>query len=306
MKLCLFNVENLFLLHTGPGEGYKKPTDKVEWIARTLKEIDADIVMLVEVGGIHSLDLFNSRYLSDTYFTALIKGNSDRGIEIGYLINKRLAQFHQIVGHKETALEFNYPHEIAESQNTGKKLKGHRFSRDVSELRLSQDGKIEMILLLVHLKSKLDKEGIDYNGVLRRAAELKKLVKIYNERRKDYPGVPVIVAGDFNGQAQRNSVDPEFKALYEETDLEDVLEVISEVPERRFSYFHFNRDFIREASQLDYIMLPPELHSVVKKEESGIYHYRDPHGVILPYPQDSFQRYALPSDHYPVVVKLKI
>jgi endonuclease/exonuclease/phosphatase family metal-dependent hydrolase len=293
-------------MHTGPGEGYKKPADKVEWIARTLKEIDADIIMLVEVGGIHSLDLFNSRHLENKYFTALVKGNSDRGIEIGYLINKRLSHFHQIVSHKETSLEFNYPHEITESQNNGKKLKGHRFSRDISELRLVKDGKIEMILLLVHLKSKLDKEGIDFNGVMRRTAELKKLVEIYNERRLTHPEVPVIVAGDFNGQAQRNFVDPEFKALYEKTDLEDVLEVIGEVPERRFSYFHFNRDFAREASQLDYIMLPPELHTKVKKEESGIYHYRDPHGVVLPYPQDSFQRYALPSDHYPVVVTLKI
>lgn len=306
LKLCLFNVENLFLLQSGPNEGYKKPLDKVEWIGRTLREIDADIVMLVEVGGIHSLDLFNNKYLNDNYFTALLRGNSDRGIEIGYLINKRLAHFHQILSHKETALEFNYPHEISEAQNKGVGLKSHRFSRDISELRLLKDGKMEMILLLVHLKSKLDKDGIDFNGTMRRTAELKKLVQIYNQRRKDYPGVPVIVAGDFNGNAQRNSVDPEFRPIYEQTDLEDILEVIQEVPERRFSYFHFTRDLVREASQLDYIMLPPELHPLVKKEESGIYHYRDQHGVILPYPQDSFQRYALPSDHYPVVATLKI
>lgn len=306
MKLCLYNVENLFLLNQGPGEGYKKPLDKIEWVARTIREIDADIVMLVEVGGLTSLDLFNSRYLSDNYFTALLPGNSDRGIEMGYLIHKRVAHFHQIASHKTLSLNFNYPHELMDNKNTGKALKNHRFSRDISELRLLKDGQIDMIILLVHLKSKLDKEGIDFNGTLRRTAELKKLVEIYNERRADHPGVPVIVAGDFNGQAQRQSVDPEFAPLYELSDLEDVLEVIKETPERRFSYFHFNRDFVREASQLDYIMLPPELHALVEKEESGIYHYRDQHGVVLPYPQDSFQRYALPSDHYPVVVTLKI
>lgn len=306
MKLCLYNVENLFLMNQGPGEGYKKPLDKVEWIGRTIKEIDADIVMLVEVGGLHSLDLFNKRYLNDAYYTALLPGNSDRGIEMGYLIHKRFGHFHQLLSHRETPLNFNYPHEITEHQNQGKRLKLHRFSRDIAELRLLKDNKTEYILMLVHLKSKLDKEGIDFNGSLRRKAELQKLVETYNIRRKEFPGVPIIISGDFNGQAQRHNTEPEFRELYTQSDLEDVLEVIGEPAENRFSYFHFNRENVREASQLDYIMLPPELHSKVQKEESGIYHYRDPHGVVVPYPQDTFQRYALPSDHYPVVVTLKI
>jgi endonuclease/exonuclease/phosphatase family metal-dependent hydrolase len=306
LKLCLYNVENLFLLNHGPGEGYKKPLDKIEWVARTIREIDADIVMLCEVGGLQSLDLFNARHLNNNYFTALLPGNSDRGIEMGYLINKRFAHFHQLLSHKEKHLEFNYPHEVMEHKNTGKKLKMHRFSRDIAELRLTKDGKIEFIILLVHLKSKLDKEGIDFNGQMRRKAELHTLVETYNLRRDEHPGVPVIVAGDFNGQAQRHAPEPEFSALYEKTDLQDILEVINEPLDRRSSYYHFNRDYVREASQLDYIMLPPELWGLVKKEESGIYQYRDPHGVVLPLPQDSFQRYALPSDHYPVVATLKI
>lgn len=293
-------------MNQAPGEGYQKPLDKVEWVGRTIKEIDADIVMLVEVGGIQSLDLFNKRYLNDAYYTALLPGNSDRGIEMGYLIHKRLSHFHQILSHRETKLNFNYPHEITEHQTQGKKLKNHRFSRDISELRLLKDDKVDYILMLVHLKSKLDKEGIDFNGTLRRKAELEKLVETYNTRRKEFPGVPIIIGGDFNGHAQKILTGQEFISLYLHSDLEDVLEVIGEAAERRFSYFHFNRENIREASQLDYIMLPPELHSKVQKEESGIYHYRDQHGVVLPYPQDSFQRYALPSDHYPIVVTLNI
>lgn len=293
-------------MNQGPGDGYKKPVEKIEWVARTLKEIDADIIMLCEVGGLQSLDLFNSRFLGDQYFSALLPGNSDRGIEMGYLIHKRLPLFHQIISHKDRPLDFNYPHEILEHKKSAGELKLHKFSRDIAELRLLQDQKIKFIVLLVHLKSKLDKEGIDFNGALRRKAELQGLVETYNQRRSEFPGVPIIVAGDFNGMAQRHSLEPEFHSLYEKTDLEDVLEVINEPAERRFSYFHFNRENVREASQLDYIMLPPELHALVKKEESGIYHYRDPQGVLIPYPQDSFQRYALPSDHYPVVATLKI
>lgn len=302
LRLCLYNVENLFLVNPSIGDSYKKPLDKVEWVARTIKEINADIVMLCEVGGLHSLDLFNSKYLDDAYYTALIPGNSDRGIEMGYLIHKRVSYFHQLISHKNLVLPFHYPHEL---QNKTKELPKHKFSRDISELRLIKDQKIEMILLLVHLKSKLDKEGIDFNGNLRRKAECLCLVETYNQLRETHKNIPIIVAGDFNGRAQKLNPEPEFLSLYDKSDLLDVLEIIQEPIERRSTYFHFNRDLVREASQLDYIMLPPEVQKHVQKEESGIYQYRDPHGVVLPPPQDSFQRYALPSDHYPIVVTLK-
>ena len=317
MRLCLFNVENLFMLNTGHRDGFKKPQDKIDWIGRTLREIDADIIMLCEVGGLQSLDLFNHKQLHNNYYSALLPGNSDRGIEMGYLIHKRFPYSHQLLSHREKSIDFNDPHELkshqAETQKlslfpnelTPKQLKIHRFSRDISELRLIKDQKVAMIIFLVHLKSKMDKDGIDFNGSLRRQAELKALVNTYNERRQEMPHVPVIVAGDFNGMAQRNSCESEFKYLYEKTDLDDVLEMIGEESERRHTYFHFNRENVREASQLDYIMLPAELRDRIKKEESGIYLFRDQHGVVVPYPQDSFQRYALPSDHYPLVLTLE-
>lgn len=301
LKLCIYNVENLFLVNPNIGDSFKKPTDKIEWVARTIKEIDADITMLVEVGGLLSLDLFNSRYLNNEYFTALLPGNSDRGIEMGYLIHKRVKFSHQILSNKDLVLNFNYPHEQLDKS----KMREHKFSRDISELRLVSNNEISFIILLVHLKSKLDKEGLDFNGQLRRKAECEALVATYNQRRSEFPNTPIVVAGDLNGKAQRHDLEMEFTSIYKETDLEDILEIIQEPIERRSTYFHFNRDFVREASQLDYIMLPPELLTYVKKEESGIYQYRDQHGVLLPPPQDSFQRYALPSDHYPVVVSLK-
>lgn len=305
------------MLSSVNNEGYKKPQDKIDWIGRTLREIDADIIMLCEVGGLQSLDLFNHKQLSNNYYSALLPGNSDRGIEMGYLIHKRFPYSHQLISHKEKSINFNYPHELkiqAEEEKKlslfpkdllAKTLKIHKFSRDIAELRLIKDQKISMIIFLVHLKSKMDKEGIDFNGSLRRQAELKALINTYNERRKEFPNIPIVVGGDFNGMAQRNSCESEFKYLYEQSDLDDVLEVIGEPNERRHTYFHFSRENVREASQLDYIMLPPELHGRVLKAESGIYHFRDQHGVVLPYPQDSFQRYALPSDHYPLILTLE-
>ncbi|MGZ3809492.1 MAG: endonuclease/exonuclease/phosphatase family protein, partial [Bacteriovorax sp.] len=185
------------------------------------------------------------------------------------------------------------------------KIPPHKFSRDISELRILKDNEVKMILLLVHLKSKWDRDGVDWNGKERRKAELKALVKTYNRLRAEFNyKVPIVVAGDMNGTAQKGQQEPEFDDLYNLTDLEDVLEVMGEPHEHRHSFFYFGKENNRESFQLDYILLPKELHALVKKEDSGIYLFRDAHGVALPYPQESYQRYALPSDHYPVVASL--
>jgi hypothetical protein len=307
LKLCLFNVENFFLLSGPNGDGFKKPVDKIEWIARTIKDINADITMMCEVGGLESLDLFNTKYLNSEYTPFLLKGNSDRGIEMGYLVKKKFALKTLHISHANESIEFNYQFEIMENKKLlpGAQYPTHKFSRDISELRILKDDKVVMILLLVHLKSKWDRDGIDFNGKERRKAELKALVKTYNRLRAEFNfRVPVIVSGDLNGIAQKGLQEPEFDDLYAFTDLEDVLEVIDEPHERRLSFFYFGKENNREAYQLDYILLPRELHPLVKKEDSGIYLFRDTNGIPLSYPKENYQRYALPSDHYPIVASL--
>lgn len=294
----------------GPnGDALKKPHDKIEWIARTISEIDADITMLCEMGGLDSLDLFNTKYLNSQYYTALLKGNSDRGIEMGYLIKKNVPYTYQHFSHANASIEFNYAFEIEENKKLlpglGLSHPPHKFSRDISELRLQRENQVVMILLLVHLKSKWDRDGVDWLGKERRKAELKALVKTYNRLRAEFNfEIPIVVAGDLNGIAQKGIQETEFDDLYNFTDLEDVLEVIKEPYERRLSFFHFGKENNREACQLDYILLPKVLHSKVLKEDSGIYLFRDTHGVPLPYPKESYQRYALPSDHYPIIASL--
>ena len=307
LKICLFNTENLFLVDPPEGDVYKKPIDKTEWIARTIKEINADIVMLLEVGGNLSFDYFNAKFLGNEYFTAMLKGNSNRGIEMGYLIKKSFPYPHSIIGHANDSIEFNYPFELSENNKLGQiKHLPHKFSRDVSELRIFKDNQVALIILLVHLKSKWDRDGVDFNGSMRRKAELKALIKTYNKLKEEFDHkVPIIVTGDMNGVAQKGIHEPEFEDLYNFSDLEDVLEVTNLPHEQRISFLYFGKDNKREASQLDYIFLPKSLQSLVKKEESGIYLFKDNYGTPLAYPQESYQRYALPSDHYPVVAHLE-
>ena len=206
LRLVEFNTENLFLyLDHYAGQDLDKVTEK-EWqrfsasttpnkplqqireIARCVRDLDPDILMLCEVGGVESLQNFSRLFLGDTYKAHLLEGNSDRGIDLGYLVKRDLPWTYDLLSHKNRSIDFLYPHERM-SKETGydhlrsARVKSHRFSRDVLELRIFEatEKPPVLILLLVHLKSQLDRNRIDPGGRDRRKAELEKLVVIYKE-----------------------------------------------------------------------------------------------------------------------------
>jgi len=145
--------------------------------------------MLNEVGGTESIEYFNSLFLDSKYEAHLIEGNSDRGIDVGYLVRKDLPFEAKIYSHKDRQIDLKYNHDPKDVK--------YFMSRDVAELQLLVNDKPEYIFLLTHLKSKLDPEGIDKEGIIRRTAEAKLLTDIYLEREQDMPDTPVFVCGDF-------------------------------------------------------------------------------------------------------------
>src|SRR5690349_12400091 len=106
LRLIEFNVENLFIyLDHYQGQDLTKVTER-EWrsfsastipnkpiahvreLARAIKDLNPDILMLCEVGGTESLANFSKHFLNDEYAPYLIEGNSDRGIDLGYLVKR--------------------------------------------------------------------------------------------------------------------------------------------------------------------------------------------------------------------------
>lgn len=317
-KICSYNVENLFIPPYSNPESYKlykyeKAPKKAKQVAEAILNIDAHIYFLCEVGGEDSLKNFVINYLEDKYYYSLIPGNSDRGIELAYLIKKDVQLEFKHFTHKNRPLNFVYPHEEKENRelierNESPLFESHRPSRDIAELRIySNDSKIPSLILLgVHLKSQLDKEGIDFGGRLRRKAEFKQLVETYNILNKRYKQkVPILLLGDFNGKAALNVRDEEFNSLYESTDLLDVLELIDEPQEARVTIHIFEKSGADLSLQLDYIFLPKCMRNQIRKSESGIYLYRNDYGAPLPRPTTIYERYQLPSDHFPIVCTLE-
>lgn len=319
LRIAQFNVENLFIyLDLYKGEELSsmsedewqslsyastsnKPLKKTLLLAESIKDLNADILMLNEVGGIESLTNFNKYFLNDSYTPYLIEGNSDRGIDVGYLVKKTLPFKYVHLSHKNRPINFLYPHELSENP----KKASHRFSRDISELRVFEqdDNSPCMVFLLVHLKSKLDPDNIDFKGTRRREAELRTLVEVYNEVNSELnKNVPIFVAGDFNGHAAPYDTDEEFKDIYEKSDLEDSFTVEDNSKEEIYTQVQVNPTPPHDKTRIDYIFTSPKAKQLI--QSAGIYRFKDEYDMPLPPPTTMSEKSELPSDHYPIYIDI--
>jgi hypothetical protein len=329
LKCCLLNAENLFLLFDQfpSPEALKlpeaqwqklststidnKPLKKCLDMAKGLTEINADILMLCEVGGFESLNNFNKLFMNDAYSPYLIEGNSERNIDVGFLVKKNLPFYFDLQSNKNRLINYLYPHERTSIEKGypvkgGKVTVSHKFSRDVVELRLFKADREKpfMIMLLTHLKSRLDPDGIDPNGFERRQAELKALVEVYLDLMGKNPGVPLVVAGDFNGNASMINTDAEFADLYSTTQLKDVLEWAQVPAEERATFYQVKSGSRSDGRQIDFAFIPP-VTAPYLKPKSFVYRYKDEFGMAHGVPLNMEAKLRLPSDHYPIVFELE-
>jgi len=325
LKCAFLNAENLFLLFDHPPQPPLHQYDEKTWqklstsvfenkplkksfeLARAILEINPDILMLCEVGGLESLKNFNEYFLNSTYSPILIEGNSDRNIDVGFLIRKNLPFYYNLLSNKTRLINYLYPHE-RQSQQAGFALKvsSHKFSRDCAELRFFEkdQDKPFFIILLTHLKSRLDPDRIDPGGAERRAAEFKAVLEIYNELLTQFPEVPVAVCGDFNGNASRHGTDEEFASLYQNSDLEDILESAQTPLEERATFYQVRNGGRSEGRQIDFCFLNEKLRPFCDSKKSFVYRYKDEFGFAYEAPTTLESKMRLPSDHYPLVFEL--
>ena len=262
-----------------------KAKDKCELLALAIKEADADIVMLTEVGGLESLTNFASIFLDNSYFPMTLPSNSDRGIDLGFLTKNENNYTYELITHTKYRLPHPY----------------QRFSRDVLGLKLFEDGQLKTIFLNVHIKSKLNLNNTDFQGRGRRIAEINGLIEIY--KKLSLEDVPVFIGGDFNGHAGPDACEEEFKAIYE-TDLMDI-STFAEIPQNeRFSYIYFNKGGQRFEQVIDYLFVSEKYKDLIKKEECYFPRYKNQEGSLIPIPTRYEHKNFLPSDHYPFLVTL--
>jgi endonuclease/exonuclease/phosphatase family metal-dependent hydrolase len=254
-----------------------KHLQKIIESANVINDINADVFILTEVGGADSLNNFNKYFLNNQYDVVLREGNSSRGIEIGFLINKKLKMKSKIYSNKKILLD-----------------NGKKFSRSIAELQLSNKEGVQLVLLGVHLKSKHHQEK-DFEGIEQRTLELSSLKKHVNLVKEKY-NVPVIIGGDFNCS----------RADYEFNDFADSFfefhELKGSTPEEACTYVYFKNNKV--LFQLDYLFCTDK--NVINLKDSYTYRFKNEYGDNLGIPDTFSEKKMMPSDHFPVVLNIDL
>ncbi|MFF7973326.1 endonuclease/exonuclease/phosphatase family protein [Streptomyces sp. NPDC007905] len=203
--------------------------DVVRNTGRVVSEVDADILLTVEVEDRLTLERFNTQVLAGALgrrpypYNMLIDGNDSRGIDIGILSR-----------HPITSVRTHIFDTDPERPDT------RLFSRDCPEFEIQLDGS-PLVILGNHLKSKF------HDDPDLRLAQARRVAEIYRTASERTPHV--VVAGDLND-------DPNSAAAVElaETGLRDVMS---------HHAYHgepgTHGDCRSEQGKIDYVLLPPSL-----------------------------------------------
>jgi len=179
-----YNVLNLFDAADDPYAADEttgpKPQDEIEALAKSIRELDADVLALVEVENRGVLQQFVDLYLSEMrYEVVLFEGNDTRGIDVAVL--SRLP-----VGPVTSHRHLRFP------DTQGRPT---RFQRDLLEVRIEPPGGGAFDLFVVHLKSK---GGEEDGGLEIRLPEARQARLILDRQLKSDPDAAFLVVGDFN------------------------------------------------------------------------------------------------------------
>ncbi|MFJ9658983.1 endonuclease/exonuclease/phosphatase family protein [Streptomyces griseoflavus] len=219
--------------------------DVVRNTGRVVAEVDADILLTVEVEDRLTLERFNTQVLAGAFgrrpypYNLLVDGNDSRGIDVGVLSREPITSVRSHLFDTNPA-------------RPDQRL----FSRDCPEFEIRLDG-TSLVILGNHLKSK------SRDDPELRLAQAKRVAEIHRAVLERTPHV--LVAGDLNDDPESETA-----AVLRDTGLRDVMShpAYRGLP-GTFGACKSERD------KIDYLLLPPPLWQRVQHvglETRGIFH----------------------------------
>lgn len=237
--------------------------------ARVIRDIDADILCIIEVESRPVLNWLNSDRLYRLYpYNILVDGNDSRGIDVGLYSKLEITNIRTNI--------FDGP------------ANSRTFPRDCLEVEVKTESGDSVFVLVNHLTSKFgwDTAATDQ----RRKKQANRISQILNERY-DLVNQYVIVAGDLNDTPDR----PPLQPLLATPNLRDVLKLqFPNEPAKRWTYHYEDNE------QIDYLLVSEKLADKFSKSgvwRKGMAHVDDySNGEISPYNSVTSWRNAA-SDH---------
>jgi len=307
LRIATYNTLNLYI-HRGSykylegsrnlrqvSQAHDKPLPHVKNMAAAMNEIDADIWVLQEVETAASLAFFNRSLLQDKYHIYILPGNDSRNIQIAFLVKKTIPWKVKFISHKDQTWR--------DPTKDGNEVPV--FNRDFPLLLFYDEktGDTKLAVFGAHIKSMKFRPG-DEESVLWRTAEAKAAVKVIRGYQKYFENkVPMIVAGDFNGEVYQDNV---YRPFLELAHLQDAFELLDKPPpyaERISHTYHPSKGEVRKR-QMDYILLSEHFKNNVK--QAKVYRYKDEDGSELPIPDRKNERRENPSDHFPYYMDIEM
>ena len=254
-----------------------KPLSKLIELRDYFLEHAPDIIVLTELGGEESLENFNRLFLKSLYIGLHQTSNSDRGIDTGVLLKKSTGFSLRGVSHRNLKLKTKTP-----------------ASRGLFEYQFLYDEKIQFVLFVTHLKSKLNLKGQDFEGRGQREAEVEAYLKVIERFYAKNPNTPSALLGDLNGIIYKKETEPELTPFTNYGWI-DLLQYANKSPEERASYYYFTTHGSRSDMQLDYFLTKKAFLSTFDPKMARIGHFAQ---QAHP-PATLEQREKWPSDHLP-------
>jgi len=256
-------------------------------MGKAINEMNPDLMAVEEIESLDLLQTFSEDFLRDQYKAVILVGNSNRRVQIGFLIKRDLPLKFEMHGFHE--MESIYQGEVKES-----------FSRDLPVIivrRIDNDRPV-MAIAGTHYKSKGWDTPEDPQNVIRRKIQVEETVGIMQMIRSRYGrSLPVILAGDFNNDLPTaTEFDPLFRygfrdsldLHYKKDDWGRVTHAYC-VPKQQTNY-----------AQLDGILYNfPNVPGPILMD-ADVYHYKNDAGVEKRTPRNIFERNENPSDHFPI------
>ncbi len=268
--------------------GYKyfaKPLAQLEGVSRVFKKYRPMLAFCVEISSVKIMKDYDQEFLGNQYEEFLIEGNDPRGVDVGLMVRKDLPLEVEVHSHKNL---------------TEDKSGDLVFSRDLPAYILREKGSKQplMIIFGTHFKSQRSIEG-DSRGFKKRSLQVKAASLIIAEYEKQFPGVPIVLAGDFNNDFRRA---PEFDPL-KGMGMVDSFDLAPDTVEknRRGTHFFFPRNGNPKISQLDAILLNQAAAQKQLVKQAKVLAHIDPEGNPYPPPRSYKERETRASDHLPIM-----